>query len=193
MDTIRLIRPLARWDGAHVVLDLEAVEGHLQRLIEDGDTIRDVNLSGAGDTLRIEADVTWKGLRARVAAELGELRLRHRRLGLRIRRIEVLGGFPLPRWAILRVLEARAGDRVVVRTDSRIVVIDLRSSIPDELELSVLTVQVTERTVDVWIGPGGLRDLPQRDPPRLAAVTGDRVGTSGSTDGASLDTDMGLS
>lgn len=193
MDSLRLIRPLARWDGAHLVLDLGAVEGHLRRLIEDDDTVRNLDLSGAGDTVRLEADVTWKGLRARAAVELGELRLRHQRLGLRIRRIEVLGGFPLPRWAILKVVEARAGDRAVVRTDSGIVVIDLRSAIPEELELSVLTVQITERTVDVWIGPGSLRDLPRRDPPRLAATAGDGGRRSEDDPDVSLDTDRGLS
>lgn len=170
MDPLSLIRPLARWDGAHVVLDRTAVERHLQRLVEDGHTIRDLRLAGAGDTVRVEAEMTWKGLRSRVAVEVGEIRVRQRRLGLRIRRIEVLGGFGMPKRIVLGIIERRAGDRAVVRKASGIVVVDLRASIPDELEVSVLTVQMTERTVDVWIGPGSLRDLPRPEPARLAAT-----------------------
>lgn len=171
MDPLRLIRPLARWDGAHVVLDRTAVERHLQRTIEDGRTIRGLRLSGAGDTVRFEGELTWKGLRSQVAVEVGEIRLRRRRLGMRIRRVEVLGGVPMPTGMVLGIIERRAGDRAVVRRASGIVVVDLRSSIPDPLELSVLTVQVTEETVDVWIGPGHLRDLPRPEPARLAATT----------------------
>lgn len=171
MDPLRLIRPLARWDGAHVVLDRSAVERHLQRMIEDGHTIRDLRLSGAGDTVRFEAELSWKGLRSQVAVEVGEIRLRQRRLGLRIRRIEALGGVPMPTGVVLGIIERRAGDRAVVRRASGIVVVDLRAAIPDPLEVSVLTVQLTERTVDVWIGPGHLVDLPRPEPARLAATT----------------------
>jgi len=104
MDPLSLIRPLARWDGAHVVLDRAAVERHLQRMVEDGHTIRDLRLSGAGDTVRFEAELSWKGLRSQVAVQLVESRLRQRRLGRRRRRIEALGGVPRTTGMVLGII-----------------------------------------------------------------------------------------
>jgi hypothetical protein len=52
-----------------------------------------------------------------------------------------------------------------------IVVIDLRRWLPMELDLEVLTVQATARSLHLWFGPGHLMELPNQAPDRLPART----------------------
>lgn len=154
------------------MLDLQSVEAYLRRRMSSSGQVDDLTLSGAGDVLRLEADVHWKAMVVRVELELGELRLHHRRLGLRILRLSALGGIPLPRRVLEMILQRAAGDEVTVFPGDGIVVVDLRRWIPPELEVTVLTVQVTERTLELWLGAGRLLDLPSaQPPPRLPAST----------------------
>jgi hypothetical protein len=162
--------PLVRWDGLHVVLDLDLVEEHLRRRIETVERVTELSVSGDGDAVRLCATVEWKGVRTRVRIELGELRLKRRFLGLRLRRLRVLGGIPVPMGAVELLLNAFGPEVVKVFRNQRIVVVDLRRWIPPELDLSLLTVQATGRALHLWLGPGSLRDLPPQTRPALPAT-----------------------
>ena len=166
-----LYGPLVRWDGAHVVLNLGMVEEHLRHLLRPAEQLQDMRLNGLGNAVRIDATVVWKGLRARVGIELGEIRLKHRRLGLRLRRVRALGGVRVPRRAVEALLSRIDPGLVRVVQGQGIVIVDLDRWIPPELSLSVLTVQATERSLHLWLGPGDLRDLPVEQ--RQALTAGD--------------------
>jgi hypothetical protein len=164
--------PLARWDGLHLVVDLELVERHLNRALAGSDRIRDLRLRGAGDALEAEIKVLWKGVAARVGVELAEIRLRHRHIGFRMRRFRALGGFPVPRVAVERGLMTLGSPVLTVFPGQGIVVLDLRRWLPGELDLEVVTVQATLRSLHVWFGPGRLGDLPGRKAGLLPAGNG---------------------
>jgi len=159
--------PLARWDGLHLVLDLTLVERHLHEFLSSNEQLRDLRLTGEGDALAAEITVLWKGVPARVGLELAEIRLRHRHLGLRMRRLRALGGIPVPRTAVELALRALDSPLLTVFPGQGIIVVDLRKWLPDEVSLEVLTVQGTARTLSVWFGPGSLSDLPGQGPKRL--------------------------
>jgi len=139
------------------------VEAQLGERLRNVEQVSDLRLAGEGDAVRIDATVVWRAVSARVGLELGEIRLRHRRLGFRIRKVHALGGVPVPRGAVERLLQRVDGGLVTVVRGQRIVVVDLSRWIPQELTLSVLTVQVTERSLHVWFGPGQMRDLPRSE------------------------------
>ncbi len=162
-------RTLARWDGLHLVLDLVLLEEHLVRLLGDVETIDGVALAAADDALDVSATVRWKGVRSRVAVEIAELRLRHRHLGFRMRKLRVYGGLPVPRAAVEAILEGINNDLITVFRGKGIVVVDLRRWVPPELDLKIVTVQATESSLHLWFGAGGLRDLPGSGRPSLAA------------------------
>ena len=164
--------PLARWDGLHLVVDLERAERHLNRALAGSDRMRDLRLQGAGDALEAEVTVVWKGLTARVGLELAEIRLHHRHIGFRMRRLRALGGIPVPRAAVELALQALESPILRVFRGDGIVVIDLRRWLPGQLELNVVTVQATLRSLHVWFGPGRLDELPGRGPARLPAGSG---------------------
>ena len=79
--------PLARWDGLHLALDLDRVERHVDELLSAREDLRDLSLRGEGDALAAEVTILWKGIPARVGIELAEIRLRHRHIGFRMRRL----------------------------------------------------------------------------------------------------------
>jgi len=162
-----LAPPLVRWDGLHLVLSLALVEQRLNQLLHDAGAVRDVRLEGAHDAVRLSATVTWKRSRARLGLDLAEIRVRHRHLGFRLRRVRVLGGLPLPRRVVPAVLAQLGLALVKVIPRQGIVVVDLRRFIPREVNLQVLTVQSTERYLHLWLGPGELRDLPPLLAPEL--------------------------
>lgn len=169
MSTTLTPRLLARWDGLHLVLDLVLVEEHLVRLTAGVEKMDGLALAGAGDALDISATIKWKGVRSRVAVEIAELRLRHRHLGFRMRKLRVYGGLPVPRAAVEAILESIDNDLITVFRGKGIVVVDLRRWLPPELDLTIVTVQSTESSLHLWFGAGGLRDLPGQDLPVLAA------------------------
>ncbi len=169
MTTTLTPRSLARWDGLHLVLDLVLVEEYLVQALADVQQIEGVALAAAGDALDISATVKWKGVRSRVAVELAELRLRHRHLGFRMRRLRVYGGLPVPRAAVEAILDGINNDIITVFKGQGIVVVDLRRWLPSELDLKIVTVQATDSSLHLWFGAGGLRNLPGRGPAALAA------------------------
>jgi hypothetical protein len=161
MPTDAFSPPLVRWDGLHLVLDLPAVQRHLNNLLASGPRIRDLCLHGAGDAIGAEATVVWKGMPARVGLELAEIRLRHRHLGFRMRRLRALGAVPVPRFAVALGLRSLDSPLLRVLPGDGIVVIDLRQWLPPGLDLRIVTVQATSRSLHVWFGPGRLEDLPR--------------------------------
>ena len=169
MTTTLTPRSLARWDGLHLVLDLVLVEEHLVRLLADVKQVEGLALAAAGDALEVSVTVKWKGVRSRVAMELAELRLRHRHLGFRMRKLRVYGGLPVPRAAVEAILQSINNELITVFRGQGIVVVDLRKWLPPELDLKIVTVQATGSSLHLWFGAGGLRDLPGRAPPALAA------------------------
>jgi hypothetical protein len=173
--------PLIRWDGLHLVLDLERFRRHLERALDGVEQVDDLTLTGDGDMVRVGATVIWMGLKSRVAIELGEIRLKNRHLGLRVRRVRVLGGMPVPRAAVEVILKRLSLDGVTVFTGRSIVVMDLRRWLAPELEISIMTVQTTSRSIHVWLGPGELEDIPGRQPKALPADA-ENVDSTGSLD-----------
>jgi hypothetical protein len=162
--------PLVRWDGIHVALDLDLIENHLKARMERVDRVSDLYVDGKGDSILLAASVVFKGVRTRVRIELGELRLKSRFLGLRLRRLRLLGGLPVPMGAVEILLQSFGPDIVKVFRGQAIVVVDLREWLPDELDLSLLAAQTTDRTLHLWFGPGSLRDLPSGARPALPAT-----------------------
>jgi len=173
--------PLLRWDGLHLVFDLEKLKDGIVRVLEAADSVTGLSLTGEGDTVRIGANVEWKGLRSRVAVELSEIRLKSRFLGLRIRRVRMLGGVPVPKAALEMILRRLSVDGVTVIRGQSIVVVDLRRWLAPELDVSVLTVQAARESLHVWLGPGRLRDLPVR-PPRALPENTPKANSAGSLD-----------
>lgn len=163
--------PLARWDGLHLALDLDRVQRHVNQLLSAREDLRDLSLRGEGDALAAEVTILWKGIPARVGIELAEIRLRHRHIGFRMRRLRALGGIPVPRSAIELALRAFDSPLLKVFSGHGIVVVDLSQWSPEELMLDVLTVQGTSRSLHIWFGSGGLRELPGRRSLRLPGNT----------------------
>jgi hypothetical protein len=163
--------PLARWDGLHLALDLGLVERQVNDLLSAREDLRDLSLEGEGDAVAAEVTVVWKGVPARVGLEVAEIRLRHRHLGFRMRRLRALGGVPVPRLAVELALKAFDSPLLKVFSGQGIVVVDLRRWLPEELMLEVLTVQGTSRSLHIWFGPGSLANLPGRSPQLLPADT----------------------
>jgi hypothetical protein len=162
---------LARWDGLHLALDLDSVERHLNELLSARKDLRDLSLNGEGDALAAEVTVLWKGVPARVGIELAEIRLRHRHIGFRMRRLRALGGVPVPRSAVELALKAFDSPLLKVFPGQGIVVVDLREWLPDELVFEILTVQGTSRSLHIWFGSGSLANLPGKGPRLLPAET----------------------
>jgi hypothetical protein len=102
---------------------------------------------------------------------LAEIKLRRRHVGLRMRKLRALSGVPVPRAAVELGLISLESPLLTVYRGQGIVVVDLRSWIPVELDLEIVTVQATARSMHVWFGPGHLQEIPGRGRRRLPAQT----------------------
>jgi len=176
----RTLTPLVSWDGLHLVLDLKLVERHLQEWLRGRQAIRHLWLEGAGDAVRLWMSLRYQGMTMRVGVELAEIRLKRRHLGLRMRKVRVLGGIPLARVVVEQIIAWLDPDLITV-SGHGILVVDLGRWLPPELKLEVLTVQASERALHIWFGPGSLDDLPGLRRPALAAsaLAGQQPGSPG--------------
>ena len=154
------------------MVDLEHAERLINSAMAGNHKIRDVRLRGAGDAVQAETTVVWKGVAARVGLQLAEIRLHHRHIGFRMRRLRALGGVPVPRSAVELGLKSLESPLLKVFQGDGIVVIDLRQWLPVEMDVKIITVQSTLRSLHIWFGPGRLSDLPSRSPGLLPADGG---------------------
>ncbi|MCP4899190.1 MAG: hypothetical protein GY906_19670 [bacterium] len=160
-------RSLVRWDGLHLVIDVPMLEGHLGRWLAGIEQLESLRLGGTGDTLHVTAVVLWKGLKVGVECDIGEVRLKNRHLGFRLRRVSAAGAIRAPLRLIETLLSSLENELLTIVKGQGIILVDLRQWLAPELQLSILTVQVVGPSIHIWIGPGSLSDLPQPERPAL--------------------------
>jgi hypothetical protein len=145
----------------HLVLDLDHVEEILRRRLVEVENVEWVQLLAAGDGLDLRASLRWKGMGSQVSIRVGEIRLRDRFLGLRLSRLRILGGVPVP-MGVVEAVAARLEDQpLTVFRGTGIIVVDLGRWLPAGLSLEVVTVQSIGRELHVWLGRGVLQSLPE--------------------------------
>ena len=144
----------------HLVLDLDHVEEILRQRLMAVENVEAVQLLAAGDGLDVRAALRWKGVGSHISIRLGEIRLRGRFLGLRLSRLRVLGGVPVP-MGVLESVVARLEDQpLTVFRGTGIIVVDLGRWLPEGVSLEIITVQSIGRELHVWLGRGILERLP---------------------------------
>jgi len=145
----------------HLVLDLDHVEEILRQRLEAVENVDEVRMLAAGDGLDLHATLRWKGMTSRVSIRLGEIRMRGRFLGLRLSRLRILGGMPVP-MSVVEATVARLEDQpLTVFRSTGIIVADLGEWLPRELSLEIVTVQSIGREIHIWLGRGFLKRLPR--------------------------------
>ncbi|HVN32388.1 MAG TPA: hypothetical protein VMT45_10405 [Thermoanaerobaculaceae bacterium] len=151
------LRPLVKWDGFALQVDLDMVELVANReLARRTDAIRRVGVTGEGEVLKIHLDVALKGLPASVSASLSELRLLRRFFGCRIEALHGPLGIPLP-VALAGALARRlAPDLLRFDSEDRILLVDLRRFLPEGLEVRISDVWCEGRWLMVEVAGGSV-------------------------------------
>jgi hypothetical protein len=150
-------RPLVAWDAFSLRLDLDMLEYALARLLPRyTQGIRAVRLSGEGDVLEVQVDVALKGIPARLAARLAELRLRRGFLGCRVERLRGPLGVPVPLGLLAMALRRTAPGLLQLDTADAILLVDLREHLPNEVSVGVRDVRCEGRWLHIDLAPGAL-------------------------------------
>lgn len=150
-------RPLVRWDGLVLRLDLDMVELLAARELRGREApVRRLQVGGAGEVVRVEVELTVKGLPARVAAELEEIRLYRGFFGCRISSLRGPMNVPLP-LSLVAWLIARSGQHDVrLDTEDGILLADLRKRIPPILDFHLSGVQILGRELRLTLAEGSV-------------------------------------
>ncbi len=150
-------RPMVRWDGFTVRVDLDMVELAANReLARRGSVVRRLLVGGEGDRLDLEVAAAWRGFPAQISARVRELRLHRRFFGCRVEALHGPLGMPLP-VGLLGALVRRFGQGLVsFDADDRILLVDLRRFLPEGLEVRVRDVRCEERWLCVELAGGSV-------------------------------------
>lgn len=151
------MRPLVRWDGFTLRIDLDMVELIVNReLAQRMPLLRRLEVTGEGEELELHIEAAWQGLPARVSARLRELRLHRRVFGCRVEALRGPMGIPLP-VALAGAMVRRLGQGMVrFDPDDRILLVDLRRFLPEGLEVRVKDVRCQERWLCVELAGGAV-------------------------------------
>jgi hypothetical protein len=157
MATELATRPLVRWDGFTLRVDLDMVELMVNReLARRVPLLRRLEVSGAGDGIELHLEAAWQGFPARVSAKVRELRLHRRVFGCRLEGLRGPLGIPLP-LALAGAMVRRLGQGMVrFDPEDRIVLVDLRRFLPEGLEVRVKDVRCQERWLCVELAGGSV-------------------------------------
>jgi len=163
------MRPLVRWDGFTIRLDLDMAETIADReLARRGSAVRHLEIGGEGDELELRVVASWRGFPAQVSARVGELRLHRRFFGCRVVALHGPMGVPLPA-KLLGALVRRFGQGLVsFDPEDRILLVDLRRHLPEGLEVRVREVRCRDRWLCVDLAGGSVAAV-------LAGVPGEGV------------------
>ena len=150
-------RPLLRWDGFGLHLDLDMVELLANReLARRAPTLHDLRLAGDGEEVEISGVATWRGMPLAFCVRLAELRLHRRCFGCRVARARGPMGAPLP-VGVLGSLAQRHGQGMVhFDAGGRVLLVDLRRFIPEGIELRIARVECLGRWLQVDLAPGSV-------------------------------------
>ena len=150
-------RPLVRWDGFTLWIDLDMVELVVNReLGRRTPLLRRLEVTGAAGELELHLEAAWQGLPARVSAKVRELRLHRRVFGCRVEGLRGPLGIPLP-LTLVGVLVRRLGQGMVrFDPEDRIVLVDLRRFLPEGLEVRVKDVRCEGRWLCVELAGGSV-------------------------------------
>ncbi len=161
------MRPMVRWDGFAVRVDLDLVELAANRELARRDSVvRRVQVSGEGDELEIEVGAAWKGFPAQISARVRELRFHRRFFGCRVAGLRGPMGLPLPA-ALLGALVRRFGQGMLsFDADDRILLVDLRRYLPEGVEVRVRDVRCDGRWLCLELAGGSVAAV-------LAGVSGE--------------------
>ena len=145
-------------------LDLDLAEYFVARQTSDGHSpVRRLHLGGAGETLQVEVELALKGLPARMAVELTEIRLYRGFLGCRVAGVRGPMGVPVPMSLVAWAVSRFAPRGLRLDSDDRVLLYDLRGHLPSELEITLRRVQVEGRFLVLNIGSGAM-SLPPAPP-----------------------------
>jgi hypothetical protein len=166
MTTDLASRPLLRWDGFCLHLDLDMLELLVSReLASRAPMVRELHLSGAGEALQVTGTALWRGLPLRFALRLEELRLHRRFFGCHVESARGPLGAPLP-VGFLGGLAQKYGEGLVhFGSDDHILLVDLRRFIPAGIELRIEGVSCLGRWLQISLAPGSLAAMPASSPP----------------------------
>jgi len=150
-------RPLARWDGFCLRLDLDMLELLAAReLPARTEAVRGVRVAGEGERLEFVVTIAIKGLPAKVAARVDEIRVYRRFLGLRIASLRGPLGVPVPLGLVAMALRRFGPDFVTLDTDDGILLVDLRRWLPDGVQIEIRGVRCLGRTLEIELASGSV-------------------------------------
>jgi hypothetical protein len=151
------LRPLVKWEGFTLQVDLDMVELVSNRELARRDSaIRRVGVTGEGEVVEIHLEVALKGLPARVSATLAELRVHRRFFGCRIEALRGPLGIPLPIGLAGALARRLAPELLRFDSEDRILLVDLRSHLPEGLEVRISDVRCAGRWLTVELAGGSV-------------------------------------
>jgi hypothetical protein len=150
-------RPLLKWDGFGLRIDLDMLEVTANRILaERAPMVELISLEGEGETLRAHLRVEWKGLPAQVHVCLSELRLYRRFFGCRLESLSGPFGLPVPISLIATLVRRFASELAHFGSEDQILLVDLRKYLPDGADLRIQRVSCLGRWLEIRLSPGAL-------------------------------------
>jgi hypothetical protein len=150
-------RPLVKWDGFSLHIDLDILEHTVNGILSQKvPGVELLSLDGEGETLEAHVRLEWKGFPAQVGVRIGQLRLHRRFFGCRLLSVHGPFGLPLPVSLVGALVRRVAGGIVHFDHQDGILLAELHRYIPEGIELRIASVTCRGRWLEITLAPGSL-------------------------------------
>lgn len=151
------VRPLLKWDGFSLRVDLDILELSANRILrERAPSVELLSLEGEDDTLAAHLRLEWKGVPVQVAVRIGEIRLYRRFFGCRLLAVTGPFGLPFPVGIVGALARRVAGGLVHFDADDGVLLVEVRDYVPEGAEIRIQDVICMGRWLEIKLAPGSL-------------------------------------
>ncbi len=146
-----------RWEGLVVIVDATTLNTAVRKVMQRVPDVQDVHIEPENGRLGLTLTLARKPIPVPLRSHLTSIRLKDGFLGFHVDELVAFGCVPIPSWLLKRIVNRQPRGAALFYPDSRVVVIDLNTFLPEELTLNVRDVICENSEVKFVFGPSRYR------------------------------------
>ena len=146
-----------RWEGLVVALDATTLNTAVRKALAQVTEIQDLLIEPEGGRLGVMVTLKKARIPVKLRSHFTSLRLKDGFVGFHVDDLVAFGFIPIPNWLLRRIVARLPFQSVFFYPEERVVVINLRSFLPEDLSVQIREVTCEAGEMRFVFGPSQYR------------------------------------